>query len=59
MMGFWRGIVAGSLLGAALGMVFKPSRKPERILMGSTRKARHRAQKMMKGMTNRVSEMIR
>ncbi len=59
MMRFWRGVIAGSLLGAAMGMFFKPQRKPERLLLGTTRKAKHRAQKMMKGMTNKVSDMIR
>ncbi|AEG61374.1 hypothetical protein [Desulforamulus ruminis] len=58
-MGFWRGVIAGSLLGAAMGMAFKPQRKPEKMLLGTTRKARNRAQKMMKGMSSRVSDMIR
>ncbi|MCL4440595.1 hypothetical protein P378_05385 [Desulforamulus profundi] len=58
-MGFWRGIITGSLLGAALGMIIRPQRKPERMLLGTTRQAGRRAQRMMKGMTKRVSDMMK
>ncbi|WP_149026586.1 YtxH domain-containing protein [Desulforamulus ferrireducens] len=58
-MGFWRGIITGSLLGAAVSMFLKPQRKPERMIMNTTRQAGKRAQKMMKGMTRRVNEMIK
>ncbi|SHE58011.1 YtxH domain-containing protein [Desulforamulus putei] len=58
-MGFWRGVITGSLLGAALGMALRPQRKPERMFLGTTRKAGRRAQKIMKGMTKRVSDMIK
>ncbi|SHG72028.1 YtxH domain-containing protein [Desulforamulus hydrothermalis] len=58
-MKFWRGVITGSLLGAALGMVLRPQRKPERMFLASTQKAGRRAQKMMKGMSKRVSDMIK
>lgn len=59
MMRFWRGIITGGLLGAALGMVLKPQKKPEQMIMGTTRKAGRRAQKMMKGMSRKVNDMIK
>lgn len=58
-MGFLRGIITGSLLAAALGMFLKPQRKPERMIMNTTRQAGRRAQKMMKGMTKRVNDMMK
>lgn len=58
-MGFWRGVFTGSLLGAALGMALKPQRKPERMLMNTTKQAGRRAQKIMKGMTRRVTDIMK
>lgn len=40
-------------------MMLKPQKKPERMLMAGTRRARQKARKMMKGMTNKINEMIR
>ncbi|GAB6182011.1 hypothetical protein JCM14036_33300 [Desulfotomaculum defluvii] len=58
-MGFWRGVITGSLISAAMGMVFRPQRKPEQLIMKSTRNASRRAQKMMKGMSRKVNDMMK
>ncbi|WP_156779578.1 YtxH domain-containing protein [Desulforamulus reducens] len=58
-MGFWRGVITGSLLGAAMGMVFKPQCKPEGLFLKNTQTASRRAQKMMKGMTKKVNDIVK
>lgn len=58
---FWRGIVAGSILGAAMSVMAGAKQKRERqnILGYSSRQARSRARQMMRSMKKTVSGMIK
>ncbi|SHJ32372.1 YtxH domain-containing protein [Desulfofundulus thermosubterraneus] len=62
-MSFWRGVIAGSVLGAVIGVLMAPpQRKPEqRSIFRIVRSGhpRSRTQRILRGMTSRVSEMIR
>ncbi|HHW44527.1 YtxH domain-containing protein [Desulfofundulus thermobenzoicus] len=62
-MGFWRGMVAGSVVGALLGMIMgPPQRKPGgKNIFRITRRTgpMSRTRRMLRGVTGRVSEIIR
>lgn len=51
--GFWRGIIAGSLLGAAMSMYMEPKGN----IMGPRR--RRQANRMIRGVSHSVRDMMR
>lgn len=58
--GFWRGLIAGSIIGGFLGAVFAPSMKPEfreRVLERG-RHLRKRAERLMGRARREVDEAM-
>lgn len=58
---FWRGIIAGSVLGALIGMLLSPPprKTDERSIFRIVRMGRSsRARRFLRGVSNRVSEYI-
>jgi hypothetical protein len=53
MRGFWRGVIAGSLLGAAMSMYMEPKSN----IMGP--RQRKQANRMIKGMSHSVRDMMK
>jgi gas vesicle protein len=53
--GFWRGMVAGSVLGAVVSMYMEP--KSNRSIMGP--RNRKQAKRMMKGVSHRVQDLMK
>lgn len=53
---FWRGVVAGSILGATLGMLVFPRRRVERQGFLS-RRITGRTQRVIKGLTKTVDDL--
>jgi gas vesicle protein len=60
---FFRGILAGSILGTLIGMFSAPQRKPipesAQNIMDNTRNMQNRAKKVLKGISKGVSEIIK
>ena len=60
---FFRGILAGSIVGTLIGMFSAPQRKlmPETTInmMDNTMKMQNRAKKVLKGLSKGVSEIIK
>ncbi|MGI6684999.1 MAG: YtxH domain-containing protein [Bacillota bacterium] len=60
---FFRGILAGSILGTLVGMFSAPQRKPmvesARNMMDNTRDVQNRAKKVLKGLSKGVSDIIK
>ncbi|MBO8137360.1 MAG: YtxH domain-containing protein [Desulfotomaculum sp.] len=54
---FWRGLIAGSIIGATMSMYMKPEKKARRSFLGSRR--RRQATRMIKGVTKTVQEMMK
>lgn len=58
---FWRGVIAGSLLGALIGMLLypPPRKQDERNIFRLVRISRpSRARRFLRGVSSRVSEYI-
>ncbi|MCL6639292.1 MAG: hypothetical protein K6T80_06390 [Firmicutes bacterium] len=58
---FWRGIIAGSILGAAMSMMAGTKNRRERHgIMGlGSRQTRSRARQMVRNVKRTVNEMIK
>ncbi|MEL7566402.1 MAG: YtxH domain-containing protein [Dehalobacterium sp.] len=60
---FFRGILAGSIMGTLIGMFSAPQMKPipesTRNMMNNTIKMQNRAKKVLKGITKGVSDIIK
>ncbi len=59
---FWRGMIAGSLLGALFSMLMgKPKEKEQKTLFGRIKRQRPRTrtQQFIRGVTRTVSGMIK
>lgn len=55
--GFWRGIIAGSIIGATMKMYMGNDRKNRRFSMGPRR--RRQANRMIRGVSKTVRDMIK
>ncbi|MEG6616073.1 YtxH domain-containing protein [Peptococcaceae bacterium 1198_IL3148] len=55
MRGFWSGMVAGSVLGAVMSMYMEP--KNNRNIIGPRR--RKQANRMMRGVSHRVQDLMK
>lgn len=61
-LGFWRGMIAGSIMGALIGMLMPQQRKPERkgiFRIARTNRPGFRTNRMIRRVTSRVAEIIR
>lgn len=60
---FFKGILAGSIMGALIGMFSSPQMKPipesAKDMMSSTVKIQNGAKRVLKGITKGVSEIIK
>jgi len=60
---FFRGILAGSIVGTIIGMFSAPQMKPipesAKNVMDNTIKMQNRAKKVLKGITKGVSDIIK
>ena len=61
---FFRGILAGSIIGTLIGMFSAPQRKPipesaRNMMMENTRDMQTRAKKVLRGISKGVSEIIK
>lgn len=60
---FFRGILAGSIVGALIGMFSAPQRKPipesAKDIMQNTAQMQDRAKKVLKGISKGVSDIIK
>lgn len=60
---FFRGVLAGSIMGTLIGMFSSPQRKPlpesAKDMMNSTLKMQNSAKKVLKGITKGVSDIIK
>lgn len=60
---FFRGMLAGSILGAFVGVFSVPQRKPlmenAKEMMDNTKEVQNRARKVLMGISKGVSEMIK
>lgn len=58
---FWRGIIAGSIMGAAISMMAGGRRRNERksFLGYQPKQARTQAQRVLRGVTRTVNDLIR
>ncbi|ATW23972.1 YtxH domain-containing protein [Candidatus Formimonas warabiya] len=60
---FFRGILAGSIIGTVIGMFSAPQMKPMpenvRKMMDDPGKIQNRAKKVLKGLSKGVSEIIK
>lgn len=58
---FWRGIIAGSILGAAMSMMAGGmQRQGKKSILGyNSRKGRNRANRMMRTVSKTVNDLIR
>lgn len=60
-MGFWRGVITGSIIGAAVSMMVggRHHKDKKGILGYSSHQARSRAHKMLRGMSKTVNNLIK
>lgn len=60
-MGFWRGVLTGSIIGAAIGMMTGTLHQKDRkgILGYSTHQAKNRAHKVLRGVSKSVNNLIK
>ncbi len=58
---FWRGMLAGGILGAAMSAMAagRMSRKGKRSILGYTARGRTRADRMMRTVTKTVNNLIK
>lgn len=60
---FFRGILAGSIVGTLIGMFSAPQKKPisenAMNVMDNTMKMQNRAKKVLKGLSKGVSDIIK
>lgn len=60
---FFRGILAGSIVGTLIGMFSAPQMKPmpeaAKTMMDNTMKVQNRAKKVLKGLSKGVSDIIK
>ncbi|MDD2443064.1 MAG: hypothetical protein PHS52_00985 [Desulfotomaculaceae bacterium] len=61
MQNFWRGIITGGIIGATISMVVGGRRAQARrsILGMSSKQARSRANRVLRGVTKTVNDLIR
>ena len=59
--GFWRGVITGSIIGAAISMMAGGRNKQERkgLLGYSSKQARTRAHRMLRGVSKTVNDLIK
>lgn len=59
---FWKGVIAGTMMAAAMSMYIIPKRRRaierQRGLLGTTRRAGARAQRVVKGVSKTVSQLM-
>jgi len=58
---FWRGVIAGSILGAAVSMMAAGGiqRQGKKSILGSTARGRNRADRMMRRVSKTVNNLIK
>lgn len=61
--GFWRGIIAGGIMGIVAGMMMGPQRKPAPKglwkMAGGNRIVKSRANRVIKGVSKTVNNLIK
>lgn len=57
--GFWRGVITGSILGAAIGMAAKGRHERKGLLGCGSKQARSRAHRMLRGVSKTVNDLIK
>ena len=59
--GFWRGVITGSILGAAISMMAGGKHKTDSkgFLAHGSKQARSRAHKMFRGMSKTMNDLIK
>lgn len=58
-MNFWRGIITGSILGAAMSIMRVSGRRLEGLGFTERRKSRSKTRRMLKGVTKTVNDLIK
>ena len=56
---FWRGLITGSILGAALSMMKGSEKSFQGLNFGSKRKNMSRTKRMLKGVSRTVNDLIK
>lgn len=59
--GFWRGVITGSIIGAAISMMAggRHKQKKEGFLGYNSKQARSRAHRMLRGVSKTVNDFIK
>jgi len=57
---FWRGVITGSIIGAAISMIAGDSARERKGILGnSPRQARSGAHRMLRGVSKTVNDLIK
>ena len=56
---FWRGLITGSILGAALSMMKGTRNRFDGLSFGGKRKSMSRTKRMLKGVSRTVNDLIK